>query len=104
MKPKCPKCGREATYSKKYDQCSACGRGYAPVTTTSTSPVPAEDALGGRWVELPPQPDEPVVMGRASLPLEPGKPCPTCGKPVGKTSAQLQREYRGRKKGKLSHG
>ena len=30
--------------------------------------------------------------------LVPGEPCPTCGKPVGKSKATLQREYRERKK------
>ena len=95
-KPKCPDCKRDSTYNAKYDQCSGCRRGYKPVTTTSASSVPAENAE--RYVEPPPQPDEPRVLGRASLPLVAGKPCPTCGKPVGKSKAQLQKEYRERKK------
>lgn len=30
--------------------------------------------------------------------LEPGKPCPACGKPVGMTPAEKQRRYRERKR------
>ena len=95
-KPRCPKCKRESTYNAKYDQCSGCGRGYEEregVVATTTHTEDGEEI----YVHVEPS-TEPIVQGRASLPLVPGEPCPACGKPVGKTSAQLQREYRERKK------
>ena len=100
-KPKCPDCKRDGTYNAKFDQCSGCGRGYEKQTTTSASPVPAGNALTGQAY------DQAREKARKALDEEhillvpelvPGQPCPTCGKPVGKSKAQLQKEYRERKK------
>ena len=90
-KPKCPSCKREGTYSAKFDQCSGCGRGYEnqPAKRIQDSRREQKPVIGTHTKE-----------GEAIVTLTPGEPCPTCGKPVGKTSAQLQREYRERKKGK----
>ena len=85
-KPKCPKCGREATYNAKYDQCSACGRGYeAKVQKSGDLPLDPTFSSNSN-------------VGEPLVTLTPGEPCPTCGKPVGKTPAERQREYRERKK------
>ena len=104
-KPKCPDCKRDGTYNAKFDQCSACGRGYErtgpPPVALPLKPVSEprekltqdfERHAGGRTEAL-------VIPGREYWgDLEPGKPCPACGKPVGKSKAQLQKEYRERKK------
>ena len=63
---------------------------------TTISYYPADGEI--LFVPAPPPSDEPIVMGRASLPLEPGKPCPTCGKPYGKSQAQRSREWRAKRK------
>ena len=102
MKPKCPRCGRDSTYNEKFDQCSACGRGYE---ATSASPIPRlSRSVGGVTPSEAEKGDANFApeaqVGEALAKLVPGEPCPACGKPVGKTSAQLQREYRERKKGK----
>ena len=93
MKPKCPKCKRENTYNAKYDQCSGCGRGYNASDERAERIAEVEKVAARRGT--------PVLASEIpDLVLVPGEPCPTCGKPVGKTSAQLQKEYRKRKKGK----
>ena len=79
---KCPQCKRESTYHAKFDQCSGCGRGYEP---KPSAVMPTHTGTND-------------VVGAAIVTLTPGEPCPACGKPVGKKPAQLQREYRERKK------
>ena len=98
-KPKCPSCKRESTYSAKYDQCSGCGRGY------NAQPANLTVLASPMGLSLPPNIGEGAILrmldgGKAFeiLNVEPGEPCPACGKPVGKKPAQLQREYRERKK------
>ena len=84
-KPRCPSCKRDSTYNAKYDQCSGCGRGYEKVVLTTTgTPDEAFKAID-------------TILENAKPKLASGEPCPTCGKPVGKTAAQLQKEYRERK-------
>ena len=39
-----------------------------------------------------------ALKKRAAGELVPGKPCPVCGKPVGRTGAERQRRYRERKR------
>ena len=87
--PKCPDCKRDSTYNAKYDQCSGCGRGYEPSEKLTQE---FERHAGERA--------EALVIPRREYwgDLEPGKPCPACGKLVGKSKAQLQKEYRERKK------
>ena len=85
-KPKCPDCKRDSTYNAKFDQCSGCGRGYEP-KVQKAGELPINPTFSSN-----------VNVGEAIVTLTPGEPCPTCGKAVGKTSAQLQKEYRERKK------
>ena len=98
-KPKCPDCKRDSTYNAKFDQCSACGRGDEKQTTTSAGRyVPEGPVVAGPATHIPSETGGVSAGPIESLSLVPGKPCPTCGKPVGKSKAQLQKEYRERKK------
>ena len=87
----CPKCKRENTYNTKFGQCSACGLGYSdgahvtePVTVKKVVEVAKEKVTNY------------VTQSNG------GRHCPTCTCGPPKTGAERQKEYRKRKKGKLS--
>lgn len=67
-------------------------------TVNSTTPTcgsierKKEPTQNDEWLSIPPN------EKGFSDDLEPGKPCPTCGKPVGLTPAERQRRYRERKR------
>ena len=95
-KSKCPDCKRDSTYNAKFDQCSGCGRGYE--RTGSLPVAPARTGVGAATGGSEPVPSSAMEVLADTPKLVVGKPCPTCGKPVGKSKAQLQKEYRERKK------
>ena len=100
-KPKCPKCGREATYSAKYDQCSACGRGYE---ATNASPIPRlSRSVGGVTPSEAERGDANFApeaqVGEALVAPSPGEVCPQCHERKPSEAALKQREWRERKKG-----
>ena len=104
----CPSCKRKGTYSKKHEQCAACGLGYEIATVPDD--VKPEGLHDGR---VTPVTEEPVtkrvtvtpnvtsgVTGivtaftPAVQPPMPGEECPTCGRRSPMTAGQRKRKSR----------
>ena len=90
---KCPEC-RSDTWSEKWESCSACGYKKG-VTITATD---EESVAITPSVSLKPAGVMAALTAMDDVVVTAGSPCPTCGKPVGKSKALLQKEYRERKK------
>lgn len=104
-KVKCPECKRVGTYSPKFGQCSACGRGHqlnkievehvgdGEFRTKGVTPAVTEMA------NITPRVTESVTKTVTVTPTV-TKPCPACGCTghVAKSGAERQKAWRARKK------
>ena len=95
-KPKCPKCRREGTYSQKFGQCSACGRGYgeqkgSDVTEDVSDVTPITDVTPKVMKSVTP------VTEVTPDTVKPGEVCSQCGERKPSVAALKQRAWRKRR-------